>query len=94
MQSGLFDGLNNDELQKLGTKIEFFDGVPEFFDQMKNHVLIDDDFKKHEIDVEIYIVSTGLRRMISGIYAHVESIREWLVFLVGDTLGRDDTLPS
>ena len=61
-----FHGLNNEELQILGAEIEFFQAVPEFFQLLKNELLTDDYFLKHEITVELYIVSTGLRRMIIG----------------------------
>ena len=34
------------------------------------------------------------QRHISLRFTRREHYKEWLVFLVGDTLGRDDTLPS
>ena len=61
-----FSGLNNKELENLGAEIVFFEGVPEFFQLLKNQVLTDNDFRKHEITVELYVVSTGLSRMIKG----------------------------
>ena len=66
VQRGIFQGLDNDELQKLGADIEFFNGLPEFFEQLKSQMLVDDKFRKHEINVELYVVSTGLIRMIKG----------------------------
>ena len=66
VQRGKFPGLDNKELEKLGGEIEFFDGVPEFFQTLKSQVLTDDEFRKYEISVELYIVSTGLSRMIKG----------------------------
>ena len=66
VQRGIFSGLDNEELERLGAEIEFFNGVPEFFRLLKNEVLTDNDSRKHEITVELYIVSTGLSRMING----------------------------
>ena len=66
VQHGLFRGLDNKMLEKLGAQITFFDGVPELFQYLKDGVLDDVDFRKHEITVEIYVVSTGLSRMIRG----------------------------
>ena len=66
VQEGIFSDLNNTTLERLGDEIEFFDGIPEFFWLLKNEVLKDDSFRLHEITVELYIVSTGLSRMIKG----------------------------
>jgi hypothetical protein len=33
---------------------------------LKHEALADSDFQKHQIDVELYVVSAGLRRMIKG----------------------------
>ena len=66
VQHEIFSGLNNKELENLGAEIAFFDGIPEFFQVLKNQVLTDSDFRKHEITVELYVVSTGLSRMIRG----------------------------
>ena len=66
VQRGIFFDLNNEKLERLGGEIEFFDGVPEFFQMLKELVLADNDFRKHEITVELYVVSAGLSRMIKG----------------------------
>ncbi len=66
VQRGIFSGLDNNALQRLGAEIEFFDGIPEFFRLLRNEVLNDDSFRLHEISVELYVVSTGLSRMIRG----------------------------
>ena len=66
VQREKFPGLNNKELEELGTKIKFFEGVTELFDLLKNEVLAQDDFQKYDIAVELYVVSSGLVRMING----------------------------
>ena len=71
-----FSELDNNKLEELGAEILFFNGVPEFFQLLKNQVLADDSFRKHEINIELYIVSTGLSRMIKGsaIFPYVDDV--------------------
>ena len=66
VKHGKFPGLNNTKLRELGARIKFFDGVTELFQILKNEALSASDFRKHQIDVELYIVSAGLSRMITG----------------------------
>ncbi len=65
-EEGIFEGLNNDTLRQLGEKITFYQGLPEFFNEVKNYVRTNSAYRQHEIQVEHYIVSTGLRQMILG----------------------------
>ena len=65
-RKGIFNGLNNALLKKLGAKLEFYDGLPGFFEEVKRFVKDNPDYRQHEIQVEHYIVSTGLRQMILG----------------------------
>jgi len=65
-QQGIFKTLNNARLKALGDKIELYEGLPEFFDRIKRLVAARQEFRQHEIQVEHYIVSTGLRQMILG----------------------------
>ena len=65
-REGVFKGLDNDGLQKLGSKIEFYTGLPHFFEEIKQNVLKNATYRQHDIQVEHYIVSTGLRQMILG----------------------------
>ena len=76
VQHGLLSGLDNKKLEELGDKIEFFNGVSEFFQCLKSKVLDDDAYQKHEITVELYIVSAGLGRMIKGskIFEYVDDV--------------------
>jgi len=66
VRKGIFPGLSNALLRELGAEIQFYDGIPEFFEQAKQCVIANPIFAKHEIRVEHYIVSTGLREMIMG----------------------------
>lgn len=66
VQAGVFKGLNNALLRELGAEIDFYPGLPEFFPRMKNFVQQYDDYVKHDIRLENYVVSTGLRQMVLG----------------------------
>ena len=66
VRSGVFKGLNNHVLRELGAEIELYSGLPQFFDLAKQSVHSDVRFVKHGVQVEHYIVSTGLREMIMG----------------------------
>ena len=76
VKHGKFPGLNNAKLEQLGTQIEFYDGVVELFQKLKGQVLADNAFQKHEINVELYVVSAGLNRMIKGseIFKYVDDV--------------------
>jgi hypothetical protein len=65
-RQGTFQGLNNARLRKLGGKIELYEGLPDFFDKIKQFVATSSEYVQHEIQVEHYIVSTGLRQMVLG----------------------------
>jgi hypothetical protein len=64
--AGRMPGLNNQLLRKLGAEIAFYPGLPEFFAKIKGAVRERPDFVKHEVQLEHYIVSTGLAEMIRG----------------------------
>jgi hypothetical protein len=66
VEQGIFKGLSNAKLRELGAKLEFCAGIPEFFEESRNHVRDVADFTKEDISVEHYVVSTGLRPMIEG----------------------------
>jgi len=63
---GLFDGLNNEKLKSFGKLLKFFDGIPEIFDMLKQHIENEKTYKKFDIKVEHYIISTGMGEIIRG----------------------------
>jgi hypothetical protein len=65
-RQGTFKHLNNARLRALGDQIELYGGLPEFLDHLKQFVTTGPEYRPHEIQVEHYIVSTGLRQMILG----------------------------
>jgi hypothetical protein len=76
VREGKFRGLTNKLLSELGGQIEFYPGLPDFFDDLKKGIAQNPAFEKHGISVEHYIVSTGLRKMIEGsrIASYVDGI--------------------
>jgi hypothetical protein len=66
VREGKFKGLSNALLFELGAEIEFYEGLPDFFNRLKDVATCNARFKKHNVAVEHYIVSTGLRQMIMG----------------------------
>ncbi len=64
--AGAMPKLNNHVLREAGAGIEFYDGMPEFFDKSRTWVTTKPEYQKHEIQLEHYIVSTGLAEMIRG----------------------------
>jgi len=76
VEAGIFEGLTNQKLKKLGAAIEPCPGIPEFFDAAKQRVASIPEFARQGISVENYVVSTGLRAIIEGspIAPHIDGI--------------------
>jgi hypothetical protein len=74
--AGRMSGLNNAILRKCGAEILFYPGLPEFFSSSKAWVADRPEFRKHDIRLEHYVVSTGLAQMIRGsaIASHVDGV--------------------
>ncbi len=76
VRAGIFKGLNNKVLKELGAELEFYKGLPEFFQTLKDIPRSRPEYQKYGIALEHYIVSTGLAEMIRGsaIAPHVDGI--------------------
>jgi len=66
VKQGIFKGLSNKLLFALGKELTFYEGLPDFFTKVKTAIQEDERYKKYNIAVEHYIVSTGLAEMIRG----------------------------
>ena len=66
VKAGVMRGLSNAKLRELGAKIEFCPGILEFLDELRQIPLSDEKFRKLDIKLEHYIISTGLAEMIKG----------------------------
>jgi hypothetical protein len=64
--AGHMPKLNNRLLRQLGTEIRFYPGLPEFFSRSKAFATEKPEYRKHDLQLEHYIVSTGLAEMIRG----------------------------
>lgn len=63
---GIFPGLDNETLYKLGREIEFYEGVPQILQDLKDVIRNNKEYADIGIHVEHYIISTGLTAMIKG----------------------------
>jgi hypothetical protein len=74
--AGFMPKLNNRLLRQLGAEITLYPGLPEFFARSKEFVREKPEYLKHELQLEHYVVSTGLAEMIRGstVAPHVEAI--------------------
>lgn len=66
VKNGCLKGLTNQRLRELGKELVFYNGLPELFEQLKAVVASKAEYKKHNITLEHYIISTGLAEMIKG----------------------------
>ena len=66
VRAGRFKGLSNAVLRELGRELTFHPGMPELLTTLQEVVAADHTYEHHDISVEHYIVSTGLRPMIEG----------------------------
>lgn len=84
VEQGRFAGLNNAKLRDLGAQIQFAPGIPDFLVRSREVATSTERYARHELRVEHYIVSTGLRQMIEGsaVYAHVDGV--WACELLPD----------
>lgn len=79
-----FKGLNNDKLRKFGGKLKFYNGIPEIFEKTKEKIEKNTKYKLYGIEVEHYIVSTGMKQIIEGsdIRKHIKQV--WACELIED----------
>ena len=66
VREGRMPGLSNDLLRRLGSEMTFYQGIPDYLELVRKSVESEPRFAEHQIKVEHYIVSTGLRQMILG----------------------------
>jgi len=64
--AGKMPGLGNKVLRECGKEIDFYPGLPTFFESSRAWARAKPEYVKHEIQLEHYVVSTGLAEMIRG----------------------------
>jgi phosphoserine phosphatase len=87
VKQGIFGGLNNKLLRELGSQIQFYPGLPDFFAQVQKRVEMTPG--EHFIHVEHYIVSGGLRQMILG-----SAIADYAEDVWASEFAEQDALPG
>ena len=66
VKKGIFKGLNNATLREMGKELTFYPGLPDFFRELTDTVHNNKEYKRYDIELEHYVVSTGLRQIILG----------------------------
>jgi hypothetical protein len=66
VKNGELKGLSNARLRDLGALLDFYPGVQELFESLKTLASDKPEYRKHNIELEHYIISTGLAEMIRG----------------------------
>ncbi|WP_269523932.1 haloacid dehalogenase-like hydrolase [Coraliomargarita parva] len=76
VKNGELKGLTNARLRELGKELVFYPGLPDLFEKLKTVASSRPEYRKHNITLEHYIISTGLAEMIRGsqIAPHVDGI--------------------
>jgi hypothetical protein len=64
--AGKMPGLSNKILRECGAEIALYPGLPKFFASSRAWVKSKPEYAKHDIQLEHYVVSTGLAEMIRG----------------------------
>jgi hypothetical protein len=66
VRTGRMPKLNNKIFRELGAEIQFYPGLPEFFVECREFVRERPEYLKYEVQLEHYVVSTGIAEMIRG----------------------------
>jgi hypothetical protein len=74
--AGILDGLTNSKLREFGARIEMSPGMPEYLPTVQEAIESDTRYQAHELRLEHYVVSTGIRHLVEGspIGKYVKSI--------------------
>jgi hypothetical protein len=66
VKAGVFGGLTNTKLRELGSHLEMCPGIPGFLSEAEQIIKGESRFALHEIELEHYVISTGIKTMIEG----------------------------
>ena len=69
VKNGPMRGLTNQKLYELGNELEFYPGLPQFFDELAL-IPTENEYKDYDFKLEHYVISTGLSQMILGRLLH------------------------
>jgi len=66
VQSGQMSDLTNERLRRLGADVEFFPGIPQMFDELKELISQTEEFQEAGVTLEYYVISSGFEEVIRG----------------------------
>lgn len=66
VRRGVFAGLNNTLLRSFGAKQSMAPGIPQLFDHIAAFTASEGKFQSAQIEIEHYVISTGLRQIVLG----------------------------
>lgn len=66
VKTGRMSGLSNKILRECGKDLEFYPGLPEFFEEIRESVQREKKYREIGIRLEHYVVSTGFAETIRG----------------------------
>ena len=76
--------LSNQDLQRMGTQLTFFPGVPECFGEL-NDILRQPKYQEQHVRLEHYVVSSGLKAILDG-----SAIAKWTKAMWGCEFAETD----
>ncbi|MGE9295106.1 MAG: haloacid dehalogenase-like hydrolase [Puniceicoccales bacterium] len=66
IKNGPLKGLRNSDLRELGAELPFYPGMPELLRELREITKAEARYRRHDIVLEHYVISTGLAEMIRG----------------------------
>ena len=97
VKNGCLKGLTNQRLRELGGELKFYPGLPDCFEALKTVTSQHEAYRKHNIKLEHYVISTGLAEMVRGsaIAEHMDGIFgcEFIEAPLPPNYSRQDELP-
>ena len=70
-------GLTQSKIQEIGQSLDFYPGVPEFFDQIKETIENQPEFREARIRVEAYVISGGIQDLLRASPLATATDRIW-----------------
>ena len=86
-ENGPLSHLTSDKLRDLAVHIEFFPGVPEFFEAIKQNIEAEPEFRAAGIRVESYVISGGIGELLRASSLMATTHRIWACDFSYDSRG-------
>lgn len=66
VRRGKMGDLTNSKLEEIGSQIQFFNGIPQFFEDLRSLVRSESRFVDAGISIQYYVITGGFEAMIRG----------------------------